>query len=106
MWPSHQKAAKPAEPKWSDNGNAATQYNLGGVYEVGLGVQKDLGKAAQFYQKAADQGFADAQVSLGRLYEKGEGVPKDLDKARELYQKAANQGNGLGIKNLKKLQGR
>jgi len=56
-------------------------------------VPKDLGKAAELYQKAADQGNARAQSNLGRFYETGRGVPKDLSKAAELYQKAANQGN-------------
>ena len=54
---------------------------------------KDLGKAAELYQKAADQGNAKAQMNLGWLYENGQGVPKDLGKAAELYQKAADQGD-------------
>ena len=63
-------------------------------------MPKDLGKAAELYQKAADQGNADAQVNLGWLYQMGEGVPKDLRKAAELYQKAADQGNARAQFNL------
>ena len=55
-------------------------------------VPKDLGKAAELYQKAADQGYARAQTNLGWFYENGRGVPKDLGKAAESYQKAADQG--------------
>ena len=69
------------------------QSNLGWLYQSGQGVPKDLGKAAELYQKAADQGNVFAQNNLGLLYQSGEGVPKDLRKAAELYQKAADQGN-------------
>ena len=81
------------------------QYNLGVRYQLGEGVPKDLGKAAELLQKAADQGYAPAQLNLGELYEKGEGVPKDLGKAAELYKKAADQGNQRAIINLKRLSG-
>ena len=55
-------------------------------------MPKDIGKAAELYQKAADQGNAVAQINLGSLYENGEGVPKDLGKAAELYQKSGRPG--------------
>ena len=90
----------PTEPK---QGDAATQFSLALQYENGEGVPKDLGKAAELYQKAADQGNAAAQNNLGALYENGEGVPKDLRKAAELYQKAAKQDNQPAIANLKRL---
>ena len=76
------------------------QTVLGRLYESGLGVPKDLGKAAELYQKAADQGLASAQVNLGAFYYLGEGVPMDLEKAKELYQKAADQGLAVGERNL------
>ena len=82
------------------------QVGLGVNYELGFGVRKDSGKAAEYYQQAANKGDAFAQSALGEADEKGEGVPKDLDKARELYQKAADQGNKNGIADLKELQGR
>ena len=94
------RLSKPAEPK---QGDAATQFSLALQYENGEGVPKDLGKAAELYQKAADQGNAAAQNNLGALYENGEGVPKDLRKAAELYQKAAKQDNQPAIANLKRL---
>ena len=84
--------SKPAEAQLADQQDAATNFSLGRRYYHGEGVPKDLGKAAELYQKAADQGLDRAQFNLGRLYEYGEGVPKDLGKAAELYQKAADQG--------------
>jgi hypothetical protein len=73
----------------ADQGIAAAQINLGWLYQNGEGVPKDLGRAAELYQKAANQGEPIAQNNLGELYRLGEGVPKDLAKAAELYQKAA-----------------
>ena len=77
-----------------------TDANRGWAYQNGQGVPKDLGKAAELYQKAADKGYDLAQNNLGWLYENGEGVPKDLGKAVELYQKAADKGNTFAQNNL------
>jgi hypothetical protein len=92
--------SKPAEPKLTDQGDAAAQFNLGVKYNYGRGVPKDLEKAAAFYQKAADQGHADAQNNLAALYENGQGVPKDWSKAAELCKKAADQGNAAAQNHL------
>jgi TPR repeat protein len=90
---SLKRLSRPAAPKLSNQGNAATWFGDGWRYRYGQGVPKDLSKAAELYQKAADQGHRAAQYYLGLLYEMGEGVPKDLSKAAELYQKAADQGD-------------
>ncbi len=42
-------------------------YELGYIFENGLGVKKDLQKAKALYQKAANLGNADAKVSLALL---------------------------------------
>ncbi|MDP6190520.1 MAG: hypothetical protein QF872_06905, partial [Gammaproteobacteria bacterium] len=38
-------------------GDAASQYELGRLYQFGAGVPKNLATAVGWYQKAADQGF-------------------------------------------------
>jgi hypothetical protein len=76
------------------------QIALAMLYQVGLGVSKDLGEAAELYRKAADQGYAVAQRHLGLLYYNGQGVPKDLGKAAELFQKAADQGDSTAEREL------
>jgi len=43
------------------------QYNLGVRYQLGEGVPKDLGKAAELYKKAADQGNQRAIINLKSL---------------------------------------
>src|SRR5262249_7132050 len=40
----------------AEQGVLEAQYNLGILYEKGEGVDKDLAKAASWYEKAADQG--------------------------------------------------
>jgi TPR repeat protein len=96
-------AEKAASVRLTDQGHAAEQFNLGLRYAEGDGVPKDLGKAAELYQKAADQGHALAQFNLGSLYHNGQGVPKDLRKAVKLYQKAAKQGDASALASLGRL---
>ncbi len=52
----------------------SAQFNLGEMYEYGLGVQKDDVKAFEWYSKAAAQGYAPAQNNLGIMYEYGRSV--------------------------------
>jgi TPR repeat protein len=57
--------------KWTEfaakNGDATGQNNLGHLYELGLGVELNLGVARQNYQLAADQGYQLAIDNLARL---------------------------------------
>jgi len=84
----------------SNQGNAKAQQILGGMYESGKGVPKDLQQALRWYRKSADQGYASAQFSLGLRYQNGDGVPKDAKQAMLWYSKAASQGNGYAQVNL------
>ena len=56
-------------------GEAYAQYNLGVMYDVGMGVPENDAEAVKWYRKAADQGLAVAQTNLGLMYENGRGVP-------------------------------
>ena len=81
-------------------GNADGQFNLGGMYANGQGVEKDYAKAFKWYRKAAEQGDAGGQFNLGVMYANGQGVEKDYAKALKWYRKVAEQGNALGQLNL------
>lgn len=48
-------------------GHPAAQYNLGQMYEQGLGLPRNSAFAAHWYRKAADQGHEQAQRQLERL---------------------------------------
>ncbi len=61
----------------AEKGDAGAQYNLGMMYDKGLGVAQDYKEALKWYRLAAEQGFAAAQYNLGVMYDKGEGVTQD-----------------------------
>ena len=46
------------------------QYTLGMAYEKGIGIDKDLHKALELYQKAAGQGLHDAKLRINWLMKK------------------------------------
>ena len=68
------------------------EYNLGTLYERGIGVPQDYAQAADLYRRAAEKGNASAQFNLGLLYDNGTGVEKDYAQAAAWYTKAAEQG--------------
>jgi len=74
-------------------GKAYAQYNLGVMYDKGVGVPENNTEAVKWFRKAADQGLAMAQYNLGALYRIGEGVPENNTEAVEWFRKAADQGN-------------
>jgi len=78
--------------KSADQGFAEAQFNLGIVYELGNGVDKNPTEAFRFYKLAADQGNSRAQFSLGNLYKDGNGVSKNMAEAVRFYRLAANEG--------------
>jgi TPR repeat protein len=59
-------------------GDAAAQFKLGYAYHFGLGVDKNVYQAIQWYRKAANYGDHAAQTNLGYIYETGPEAVKDL----------------------------
>ena len=84
----------------AEQGDADAQFNLGFMYDKGLGVPQDDQEALKWYRKAAEQGNAFAQFNLGVMYYQGRGVPQDYQEALKWYQKAAEQGNAFAQYNL------
>jgi len=68
------------------------EYNLGEMYNRGLGVPRDFAEGSVWLRRAADQGFAPAQASLGRMFQQGQGMPANPAAAADWYRKAAEQG--------------
>ncbi len=52
-------------------------YCMGELYDHGLGVERDLPKAANWFTEAATSGHAAAELRLGEMYWKGEGLKQD-----------------------------
>ncbi len=80
--------------KAAEQGDVASQYEVGTMYEEGIGMQKDLALAMKFYQLAAEQGFAKAQYAVAEAYWWGKGVKTDSALAEKWARKAADQGDG------------
>ena len=50
-----------------EKGSPQAYYNLARCYELGLGVERDLKRAAELYGKAADFGIKEALAGLARM---------------------------------------
>lgn len=81
-----------------ERGDAEAQNYLGWMYEDGLGIEPDYGKARYWYEKSAAQDNTNAQYHLGMLYFHGKnGIKKDYDKAFSLVQKAADKNYSYAL---------
>ncbi|MES2925088.1 MAG: tetratricopeptide repeat protein [Verrucomicrobiota bacterium] len=77
----------------AQQGDAAAQLELGGIYSKGQGVTKDVAEAVKWLTQAAEQGNAEAQMKLGAMYVGGRGVLKNSTEAAKWFTMSANQGN-------------
>ncbi|MCK5547339.1 MAG: sel1 repeat family protein [Rhodospirillaceae bacterium] len=80
----------------AESGDIKAQYQLGGYYERGEGVELNPAASAFWYKKAAEQGHVPAQFSLGKAYESGAGIKQDFFSASKWYRLAASFGNHPG----------
>jgi hypothetical protein len=79
-----EKAAKQNSPPGA--------YCMGKLYQQGLGVERDLPKAAAWFSEASKMGLADAALRLGEMYWKGEGLKQDKISAYEFIYLASVAG--------------
>ena len=83
--------------KSAADGHLRAQYNLGVLYENGLGVEKNPTQAAKWYIVSAEGNYAPAQYNLAVLYYYGSGVPHSKTSALKWYMKAALQLDELAM---------
>ena len=84
----------------ASEGHVEAQFNLGAIFEAGLGVEADPGIAAGWYARAAARGHAKAQYNLAVMYADGRGVARDDKRAAAWMRKAADQSHGKAQYNL------
>lgn len=77
---------EPSKP-WLDS-----LVDLGGCYEEGEGVEKDVEKAFELYNRAARLGSGYAMACIGEMYENGIYVELDREMAYSWYNKAVAAG--------------
>jgi len=82
----------------AERGDVKARYNLGVMYQLGLGVPQDDQEAVRWYRLAAEQGDASAQFKLGLMYGQGEGGPKDYVLAQMWLNLAAAKGMKEAVK--------
>ena len=63
--------------KASRGGDSVSQFNLGRLYESGIGIKQNYEAAAIYYLSAAKKSHPYAQGSVAVLYAYGRGVPQD-----------------------------
>lgn len=62
--------------KAAKQGIVEAQYEVGKMYDDGLGVPTLSAMAKEWYLQAAEKGYPQAQFRIGRLYCLGRGVEK------------------------------
>ena len=84
-------------------GVAEAEHAIGVRYFEGISVEKDLGMAFYWFQRAADHGSALAANNLGCMYLDGLAVNKDLEKAEQFHELAAKRGDPVAMQTLAEL---
>ena len=84
-----------------ENNNVLAIYEMGNIYEKGIGTEIDNEKAAYYYKKALS-GFEQLyeekdsyylEYRIGKMHYYGQGTEKDLDMAFDYLEGAANGNN-------------
>ncbi|MGE4398355.1 MAG: tetratricopeptide repeat protein [Campylobacterales bacterium] len=76
-------------------------YNLGLLYDRGLGTDKNETEAFKLYLKAAEGGHSQAQFLLGFMYSRDDTITKkNLQESLRWYKLSAEQGHILALYDL------
>jgi len=94
--------------KWvrmsAEQGDLNSQADLGTMFAIGAGGERDVKAARQWFLRAASRGNEEAQSNLGVIYQFGKGVPVNLEEAAKWFRLAAKQGNSIAKEQLDKVQ--
>jgi localization factor PodJL len=102
---SHEEEARWLE-RAANQGLAPAQFLLSGLYEKGIGIEKDLVRARDLYLAAAQKSNAKAMHNLAVLYAEGVNGQPDYEAAAAWFRKAADHGIKDSQYNLAILYGR
>ena len=76
--------------KDAELGDPISQNNVGHMYNNGIGTEKNIQKAFEWYVKASDQNQVNAMTSKASFYLNGKIVDQNYSTAFKIYKKAAN----------------
>ena len=78
--------------KGAEMGNREAVHNLGNSYYYARGVEQDVEKAVELWQRGAEMGNPDSMRTIGNCYLHGVGVECDVSKGIEWLTKAVELG--------------
>jgi TPR repeat protein len=81
-------------------GSRTAAFLAARCYQDGIGVERDMREAAEWYRRGAEQGSPLAQCNLALLLMTGRGVARDDTRAAALFRTAALQNDPLAQFNL------
>ena len=87
----HDESAAVLLEATASEGHSKSQYQLGLMYEHGVGVDRDMRKAFEWLELAMLQGDPTAKYVLARYYEEGIIVEKDKRAAIRLRREAESE---------------
>jgi tetratricopeptide (TPR) repeat protein len=76
-------------------------WAVGGMHYFGLGVPRNLEKAASWFERASTLGVAGAKADLALMYWRGDGVAANRDRAIVLWREAMERGDPRGDEKLR-----
>eukprot|EP01080_Neovahlkampfia_damariscottae_P004823 gene4823-8409_t len=72
-------------------------YNLGLIYKNGIGVEKDVIKAFNYFQKSSSHGNSKSMILLGQLFKNGSSfIEKNFKKSMNYFEKSIEFKNWEG----------
>lgn len=86
--------------KSAEKGIANAHYNLGVMYQQGLGVPQDASAALGWYERAAQLGHPEAMYNLGIANIEGIGADRNISRGVAFFKQAANAGVSQAAYNL------
>ena len=84
----------------AEHGDPEARNVLGRMYELGLGVDRDLKSAVHWFELAAKDGNPEGQNNLAVMYSLGQGVRRNPKLAMQWYRRAAGGGHAVAQYNL------
>ena len=87
----------------ANDGDLNAQNFIGIQHYLGLGMERNLGLAKEWFEKASLGGSTDAQYNLGIMYENGEYLEQDLISASMWFYVAYKNGNVNAKKRIQRL---
>ena len=84
----------------AEKGDANAQFELGGLYARGQGVETNMAEAVKWCRKAAEGGHTKAQLILGITYLEGKYVKQDYAETEKWWRKVADKDGTVAASDL------